>query len=135
MKLTKKEAKKIGDFYRDYFCDVILPLCFINGYEVRTTVKPTDDGERVFSVKVNFPYRLIEFFVRERAVDYYRERKFDEMRQSLFHEAFHIILWKYKEYAESRFIEAAILRDLEEDMADQFGIILTNLYKKQKNEK
>jgi len=36
MKLTKKEAKEIRQWVGDYFCDVIMPICFISGYRVYT---------------------------------------------------------------------------------------------------
>lgn len=131
----KKPIKdqEIVDWIGDYFCDVILPTCHILGYKVITTINRKGDSDKTFSISVNFPYRAITLYVRKGGIRYYKEGKIEEMREVLFHEAFHILHWKYKEYAESRYIEAATLREFEEEVADFFSIIVDDLYQNQKD--
>ena len=135
MKITKKEQGEIREWIGNYFCDVILPICYISGYELVTIIEPTEDGTRTFSVKVSFPYRVITLYVRERGIEYYRKKDFKTIRQNLFHEAFHVIIWRYKEYAETRFVDGQTMLEMEEDIADRFSFILESLYENNKEKR
>lgn len=128
MKVSKKEKEKIKKWVGDYFCDIILPVCKVSGYKLRTTVEFDEDKDRAFSIGVNFPYRHIQLYVREGGIRWFREKEFDMIRLSLFHEAFHVIHWKYREYAESRYIDPGTLKEFEEDVADRFSMIVDSLY-------
>jgi len=138
MKKTKRKPttdQEIVNWIGDYFCEVILPTCYVVGYKVETIINRRGEKEKTFSVEVNFPYRHIVLYVRKGGIEMFKKNKFSEMRSVLFHEAFHIINWKYKEYAESRYIEAVTLKEFEEDVADRFSIIVDNLYQKSKKKK
>ncbi len=142
MAIAKKKKKnkpttdqEIVNWIGDYFCDVILPICHIAGYKVITIIDRKGDKNKTFSIDVNFPYRAITLWVRSGGIKMFKESKFSEMRSVLFHEAFHIIHWKYKEYAEARYCDAATLREFEEDVADRFSIIIDTLYQDNKKKK
>ncbi len=127
--------KKIVDYIFDYFTKVILPTCYISGYEVEVILDTDNNDTRTFSVKVNFPYRYINLYINEEGVKLYKKKAYGEIRKRLFHECFHILLWKYKEYAEARFAQRETMEEMEEDMADRFSIILENLWQKQIKQK
>lgn len=127
-KRLDKEQKMI-DWFADYFGDVIMPTCHITGYHLLVELEIGGDEETTFSVKVNFPYRKISLFIGGAGKRDYENKEFDNIRIHLFHEAFHIIHWNYKVYAESRFIHPDSLYEIEEDMADQFSFIVDNLFK------
>ena len=128
----KKEDEKMMKWILDYFCEVILPICKISGYKVFVKINRKGDEEKTFSIEVNFPYRSITLYIRRGGITYYKGGDIQAMREVLFHEAFHIIHWKYKEYAEARFVDPATLKEFEEDIADRFSIIVDALYR-QKN--
>ena len=136
-KKTKEKTKdqKMVDWISDYFCDVILPTCHISGYKVYTEINRDGEDDKTFSIEVRFPYRSIVLYIRKGGIKYYEKKDFQAIREALFHEAFHIIHWKYKEYAESRYIDAATLKELEEDVADRFSVIVEALYQKVKKSK
>ena len=131
MKLTKKEAKEIRQWVGDYFCEVIMPVCFLAGYKVYTHIK--EDGKNDFSIKVNFPYRSVRLYIEQGGVEHYKNKDWEAIRFVLFHEAFHLINWKFREYAGQRFIAEDVLDNVEEDVADKFAMIVDYLWK-QNNE-
>lgn len=135
--MSKKNKKKLTDqeianWVGDYFADVILPICHIAGYKLETTISKDGDKSNTFSVEVYFPYRKIVLYVRKGGIEMVKKKEFSEIRTILLHEAFHILHWKYKEYAEARYIDKETLKELEEDMADRFSIIVDELYQSKK---
>lgn len=141
MKKKKKSKKKyttdqeIVNWIGDYFCEVILPICQITGYKVFTSIKLDGEGNETFSVKVNFPYRRIDLYIRIQGIEWYKNKNIDQIRLTLFHEAFHILHWDYKEFAEARYLHASDLGEKEENLADHFSIIVEKLYQKSKKKK
>ena len=138
LKKTEKRKKKdqeMVDWVNDYFRKVILPICHISGYKVQTDIDRKGDKNETFSVSVNFPYRSITLTIKRGGIELLKENKFLDIRTILFHEAFHILHWKYKEYAQARYIDAESLRELGEDLADHFSIIVEDLYQKVKDNK
>lgn len=127
---SKREKDEIEKLVGDYFCDVILPTCQMGGYKMMAQVKEggKEDSDKTFSISVSFPYRTIELYIRKGAIDYYRKKDWKSIRCCLFHEAFHIFLWKYKEYAKARFADSETMYEMEEDMADRFSFIVEDLY-------
>ena len=122
--------QKIVDYIFDYFTKVILPTCRISGYEVKVILDIDNNDTRTFSTKVNFPYRHIDLYVNEEGVKLYERKDYNEIRRRLFHECFHILHWKYREYAEARFAQRETMSEMEEDMADRFSFILEDLWKR-----
>ena len=132
MKLTKNKEKEIRERIGNYFCDIILPVCQIAGYKVFTKIDLEGTKENTFSIGVNFPYRRIDLYIKQGGVEYYQQKDFDQIRLLLFHEAFHILHWEYKEYANARCISRDDLSEKEESLADHFSIIVDNLYQLKK---
>jgi len=136
MKISKKEKQEIIKWVLDYFVDVIMPTCGLHDYEVNVHLEfipnKDKDTQKTFSISLNFPYRRIDLYIREGGVKYYRQKDIAQIRRLLFHEAFHIFHWRFKDYAFSRFVDPGTLEEMEEDMADKFSIIMEILYSNQK---
>ena len=127
-KLSPKEEKEMVEWISDYFCTVILPICHIKGYKVFTKIDKKGEKDKTFSIEVGFPYRSITLYIRRGGIEYYKDGNIEAIRSVLFHEAFHVMHWNYKEYAEARFIGVADLSEREENLADLFSIIVDSLY-------
>jgi hypothetical protein len=86
-----------------------------------------EDKEFAFAVKVNYPYRDIEFFISEKGIKIKQAKDNYMYKVCLYHEAFHILHARYSNLAQNRYTNEKELDDEEEQLADTFATIIMNL--------
>ena len=130
--MNKKQQEEMIEWIGDRFCD-IMEICDLAGYKLTTTYEPDENRKdgllRTFAVQLTYPYRHVYLTIGKLGAEAYQEKQLDFIKQILAHEAFHIWHWKYKKLAKSRYIHSKQIDDEEEDLADRFSIIISNLIK------
>lgn len=95
-------------------------------YYVKPSVAGDDDyvleRNEVMSVEVLWPYRTIKFSISPRALKWYEEEKTEELMLSIYHEAFHVWFWRYKELVANEDQEG--YENEEENLAEKFAFLM-----------
>ena len=130
LSMKEKEIKqKIGDWFDEY-----LTILKLGGYAL-FVMSPSDeewkDSEKDgFSVELEYPYKNIKLYIPKNYIeDFDIKTKQVNIKNSLLHEALHILLWKYSRLAESRFITKEQFFDEEEEVTDHLSSVIQSLYK------
>lgn len=130
MKKTEKERirKEIGNTMF-YWLDILK----FSGYSLYTLF-PEDEGWEEsstggLSVKLEYPYKVIHLSVPQDYIDNYKLKE-SNIKDSLLHEAIHVLMWKLSHLAQSRWCTFEQLDSCEEELTDHITNVISELVKK-----
>lgn len=85
------------------------------------------EKNEVMSVELLYPYRTVHFSISPKALKWYEEGNDFEIMTSLYHEAFHVWFWHYKELVANEDKDG--YENEEENLADKFSFMMYRLCK------
>lgn len=85
------------------------------------------EQNEVMSVELLYPYRTVHFSISPRALKWYEGGETEPLMMSIYHEAFHIWFWHYKELVAREDKEG--YENEEENLAEKFGFLMHRLCK------